>query len=435
MKRGIVFVLMAILVAGTLAIFSPTPKRARADSTKDQSCANVDEMYYMTIGNNPPEQQSFVPTQNRLTDVVLKLGGYNFNGDATVRILSEDTPIASKTITFSTSTPIYRTFTFATPVTLTPSSTYKIWIDDSATASPLYWYTNTDPNCCPSGSAFWGGSAQIPDFDFATWGYSVSEPENPPADGQDNQGTTGTTGTTGTGETLGTATSAIAKPLELTAAYSETDRGVKLAWKASATADIDGYKIFRSENASKGYTKIKETAKDKLDYLDQDIAAGKTYYYQLRAYKSDQQSYSSNTASAKIPDDIVPAKPKNLTVIEVTTNTLSVKWAKSAAADLKGYTISLYKGDEKIRTKDLDKDESLYHFIGLDSGAMYKVELIAKNDKDKTSTPAITYGATEYPEEIASFFNRLTIVGCVLILGLLGYLVYRVIVTRKAKTD
>jgi len=184
MKRGIVFVLMAILVAGTLAIFSPTPKRARADSTKDQSCANVDEMYYMTIGNNPPEQQSFVPTQNRLTDVVLKLGGYNFNGDATVRILSEDTPIASKTITFSTSTPIYRTFTFATPVTLTPSSTYKIWIDDSATASPLYWYTNTDPNCCPSGSAFWGGSAQIPDFDFATWGYSVSEPENPPADGR-----------------------------------------------------------------------------------------------------------------------------------------------------------------------------------------------------------------------------------------------------------
>jgi len=131
----------------------------------------------------------------------------------------------------------------------------------------------------------------------------------------------------------------------------------------------------------------------------------------------------------------VPAKPKNLTVIEVTTNTLSVKWAKSAATDLKGYTISLYKGDEKIRTKDLDKDESLYHFIGLDSGAMYKVELIAKNDKDKTSTPAITYGATEYPEEIASFFNRLTIVGCVLILGLLGYLIYRVIVTRKAKTD
>ena len=430
MKRGVVFVLIAVLVAGTLAISSISPKKSRAASTKDQSCANVNETFYMVIGNNPPEQQSFVPTQNRLTDIVLKLGGFNFNGDATVAILSGESEIAVKTITFATSTPTYRTFTFATPVTLTPGATYKIWIDHNRSASPLYWYHNTDSNCYPNGSAFWNGSAQIPDFDFATWGCSVSEPENPPsspADQPDNQGTTGT------GETLGTPTSAIVKPLELTAAYSEADRGVKLAWRASTTADIDGYKIFRSEDKNKDYTRIKETKKDKLDCIDQDITASKTYYYQVRAYKGNEQSYSSNTASATIPDDIAPAEPKNLTVIESTINTISVKWTKNTAPDLKNYTISLYKGDEKIRTKDLDKDQSSYHFISLDSGTMYKVELIAKNDRDKTSSPAVTFGVTEYPEEVAAFFDRLTIAGCILILGLLGYLVYRVNISRKAK--
>ena len=436
MKRGIVFVLMAILVAGTLAIFTASTK-------KSQAATEIDQQHTAGTGSVPIDTylgrfaQTFMPTKSKLDKVQIELTNVGNNKSANVFIRhnvvgvgwdeGNVTAVYGQTLSDG-----WNTFDFDdVTVVISDNDTYGIWVV-TAENGPQWKYKD-GPSEYDRGYAIWQSQDKVDwDYNFKTYGYDPDQPAEPSGDQPGDQGITGTTGTD---ETLGTATSAIAKPLELTAAYSETNRGVKLAWKASATADIDGYKIFRSENASKGYTKIKETAKDKLDYLDQDIAAGKTYYYQLRAYKSDQQSYSSNTASAKIPDDIVPAKPRNLTVIEVTTNTLSVKWAKSAAADLKGYTISLYKGDEKIRTKDLDKDESLYHFIGLDSGAMYKVELIAKNDKDKTSTPAITYGATEYPEEITSFFNRLTIVGCVLILGLLGYLVYRVIVTRKAKTD
>jgi len=204
-----------------------------------------------------------------------------------------------------------------------------------------------------------------------------------------------------------------------------------LVWKASATADIDGYKIFRSESYSKDYLKIANTKKDQLEYFDEDFVAGKTYYYLVRAYKSDQQSVSSNIASVTLPSDIAPAKPKNLTIIEATTNTLSIKWSKRSASDLAGYTISLYRGDEKIRTKDLNKEQTSYNFISLDPGTLYKVELIAKNDKGKTSSPAITFGATQYPEEVVSFFNSLTIAGCIIVLGLLGYLIYRVIITRR----
>jgi len=431
MKRGVVFVLIAVLVAGTLAISSISPKKSRAASTKDQSCANVNETFYMVIGNNPPEQQSFVPTQNRLTDIVLKLGGFNFNGDATVAILSGESEIAVKTITFATSTPTYRTFTFATPVTLTPGATYKIWIDHNRSASPLYWYYNSDPNCYPNGSAFWKGEARSADFDFATYGYSVSEPSGPPSGDQTgDQETTG--GTTGTDETLGTTTASIAKPTNLTAAYSESDHGVKLSWKASTTTDIDGYKIFRSENKDKGFTKAGEVKKDKVEYLDQDIAAAKTYYYQVRAYKGSEQSYSSNTASATIPADAPPQKPQKLTVVGTTLDTISVKWQANTEANLAGYTITLYKGEEKVKSEELKKDATTYLFSGVEAGTSYIVELVAKDDQGKSSLPATAIAETLAKATILSFFTPLTISLISAVIVLTGVLIF-LIIRRQRK--
>jgi len=420
-------ILFSLLLIPVICLFW-TVAKTKADSEVDQQ--NITGTGALAINSHPVSSQSFRPAKSKFDKAAINIMNPAGTLNCIIEIYNGEDWDPIKYINSQAAVDGWNTFDFA-DFDLTVDARYRIVIDASD-VHPLWYYSEANPY--PNGYAY---SSAWPDdytkdFQFKTYGYDPGSGEQPGED-SGNQ-SPDTTGTTGSGETLGTATTSIAKPLELTAAYFEADRGVKLAWKASTTADIDGYKIFRSESSDKGYTKIKETKKDKLDYIDQDIAANKTYYYQLRAYKGDQQSYSSNTASAKIPDDIAPAKPKNLTVIEATTNTISVKWAKSTAADLKSYTISLYKGDEKIRTKDLGSDQSSYHFISLDSGTLYKVELITKNDKDKTSSPAITYGATQYPEEVAAFFDRLTIVGCILIFGLLGFLVYRVIISRKAKT-
>ena len=428
--------MIVILIAGTLAIFSVSPK-------KSQAASEIDQQYTAGTGSVPIDAylgrfaQTFMPTKTKLDKVEIELTNVGAGKSANVFIRHfvvgvgwDEGNIAS--VYDQTLQDGWNTFDFNdVTVTVSDNESYGIYVV-SAADGPQWKYTS-GPSTYDRGYAIWQSNDMVDwDYNFKTYGYNPDTPPTPSGDQPGDQGTTGTTGTTGTGETLGTPTSAIAKPLELTAAYSETDRGVKLAWKASTTADIDGYKIFRSENKDKGYTKIKETKKDKLDYIDQDIAASKTYYYQVRAYKSSEQSYSSNTAWATVPDDIAPAEPKNLTVIEATINTISVKWKKNTVSDLVGYTISLYKGDEKIRTKDLNKDQDSYDFINLDSGTLYKVELTAKNDKDKISSPAVIFGATEYSEEMASFFNLLNIIACVVILALLGFLVYRVIIFRKS---
>lgn len=175
--------------------------------------------------------------------------------------------------------------------------------------------------------------------------------------------------------------------------------------------------------------------KGKLEYLDQDIAAGKTYYYQVRAYKASAQSYSSNTTSTKIPDDIAPATPKNLKVVDQTPSLLTVSWTKNTASDLKGYTINIYKGSEKLRAKELSTEFSTYSFFDLESGVIYKIELIATNTKDKTSAPAVTFGSTGFPEIIASILTSTSIIGGGVILILLTILVVRTIKHHKAKKN
>lgn len=113
----------------------------------------------------------------------------------------------------------------------------------------------------------------------------------------------------------------INKPTELTAVFNKT---VDLSWKASATSEIDGYKIFRSETKGKNYNKVGQVAKTQTAFSDKTVLAGKTYYYIVRAYKGSDQSDSSNEASVEITaENIANAVPaiEPLTELSLAQNT------------------------------------------------------------------------------------------------------------------
>jgi len=163
------------------------------------------------------------------------------------------------------------------------------------------------------------------DMVFQAWGY-----DNPVADGTDTGNDTVTptpatseTSTTDSTVSPDTSTAAsetpaasvstsIAKPTELKAVFDKT---VILSWKASATTDIDGYKIFRSETKGKDYIKIGQTEKTVVSYSDGTVSTGKTYYYIVRAYKGSSQSASSDEVSILAPsgDNTTAVSTENTT--------------------------------------------------------------------------------------------------------------------------
>lgn len=148
-------------------------------------------------------------------------------------------------------------------------------------------------------------------------------PADPPADTTPEVGQTEATTTTtavpagqsaGSGVAPATSTTASIKaPTDLKITYDNDKSAVKLSFSKSATSDIDGYKIFRSEDRTKDFKEIGKTNKSTLEYLDlEKLTVEKTYYYFVRAYKGSDESASSSTVDIKIPTPVaVVETPKD----------------------------------------------------------------------------------------------------------------------------
>ena len=77
---------------------------------------------------------------------------------------------------------------------------------------------------------------------------------------------------------------------------------VSLSWTASTTSGVVGYNVYRSTANGTGYTRINSSLVFPLDYTDNTVANGTTYYYVTTALDgSGNESPFSNQATAVIP--------------------------------------------------------------------------------------------------------------------------------------
>ncbi|MEI8061613.1 MAG: fibronectin type III domain-containing protein [Candidatus Berkelbacteria bacterium] len=412
MKKFLAFAVTAALVFGTFSFAKAGP--------------SVDQQYTGGTGstsiiNTQSNAQTFMPTMSQLDKVSIELastGGGTTTLTCNIKFFSGGWNTI-KSCGTKAAIAGWNDFSFDT-TTVTVNERYAIFIDATYTAgNPLWAYTST--STYDRGYAIWQGADKANwDFNFKSWGTEPTEIVAENTQATEGQNTVAATTTAGSTETLGATSTSIAKPTTLTAAYSDADRGIKLAWKASTTTVIDGYKVFRYEGDVKTPVKIASTAKDKLEYLDNTVVAGKTYYYQIRAYKTDTESVSSNIADATVPADAAPAKPINFKVVDRTFSSLEVMWRKSTDPNISGYTLNLYRGGDKIRTAEIPATVRNYSFLNLDAGTLYKIELIAKTSGGLTSTPAFTIGFTHLPEVLERFMDTTrTIAGLVVLILLL----------------
>jgi hypothetical protein len=80
-----------------------------------------------------------------------------------------------------------------------------------------------------------------------------------------------------------------------------TQHTVDLSWQPSSTANIVGYRVYRSAVSGTGYAPLTSAA-NILSYSDNTVANGATYYYVVTAVDSSgNESPHSNEVSAVIP--------------------------------------------------------------------------------------------------------------------------------------
>ena len=128
-----------------------------------------------------------------------------------------------------------------------------------------------------------------------------------------------------------------AAPTGLTATAG--DGSVSLDWADNSETDLAGYNVKRSTVAGGPYTQI-ASGVGISGYTDNSVNNGTTYYYVVSAVDtSDNESGTSNEASATPLDTTPPAAPTGL-VATAGDGTVSLDWTDNAEPDLASYNVN-----------------------------------------------------------------------------------------------
>lgn len=281
MRRFLLLILSFFLISSFLPL---SPVKAVV-AVEDQFCddANItaaDDWWYI---NSHTLSQTFTPTKNRLTSVLLAIaGGADINAVITAQIwkvTGGETLVSSATATTEHALVSWVEFTYPA-VTLDTTKEYRIKV--TTPSNTATWVISQAPAvpCYSNGAAVVDGSPRtdpVQDFGFVTYGYDVT----PPAP-------------------------VIQPPTAATGRFDESTKDVTISWTKSTTAGIDGYYVYRSTVKTSGYTKIATVSPSLDEYVDTtNLTENKSYYYCIKAYDGTILSVSSNIVTVAIPVVVV----------------------------------------------------------------------------------------------------------------------------------
>jgi len=294
------FVKLFLILVFALGYF---PLQALAvDDHLDKSCSSHTDLIPLGGGI---VYQTFTAGYDRISRYGFYLAGTG-NIDLGIRRAGDDWLLVQRTIDINEER--FFTMEIVDPIEVTVGDSYEIFARAS-TPDQIAGF-NSDSGCFAGSNANTNGFDSTSDLHFAVYGYNQAELDATPTPTQepisDNSNTVSDQTNGNSTESVGSAPSenpvvSIEKVTDVKGVFETETQAVKITWKKSATEDIDGYKIFRSENNRTGFKQAGKTAKTELEYLDKNIASDKTYYYFVRAYKGNAESYSSQTITVKVP--------------------------------------------------------------------------------------------------------------------------------------
>jgi len=171
----------------------------------------------------------------------------------------------------------------------------------------------------------------------------------------------------------------LVEPLQPTTAYIEVyeENNFKLYW--NTVNDAIGYKVYRSTSKNGTYELITTTSE--LEYHEQELPKGTTYYYKIISYSDKETSGFSNIVTASVERDRIPGAP----VVEIAkgnNNSLVLSWEDVGFTD--GYYVYYATSKTGKYTKLATVTGTSYTHKKLTYGKTYYYKVVAYNAYEKT---------------------------------------------------
>jgi hypothetical protein len=166
---------------------------------------------------------------------------------------------------------------------------------------------------------------------------------------------------------------------------------VTLTWAKNPEADVQGYKILKSNALHEEFVQINnEFAREPIykDKLNLKTLTRHIYYSVVATDKRYNNSTKCTPIEVKRPDTIAPVKPI-LTNLDLNNNGVNVNWINSNSEDVKYYV--LYRSSEplmkEIKIKEWLAKDSLKQFLDttVEMGVGYKYRLLVSDEEDNFS--------------------------------------------------
>ncbi len=181
-------------------------------------------------------------------------------------------------------------------------------------------------------------------------------------------------------------------------ATADGETTIDLEWSApdSGTSVITGYKIERSPNGTGSWTSLPKS--DTISsYTHEDLTAGTTVYYRVRATNRHGDGPWSNVSSATTEDASRPSPPRGLTATADGQNAIDLEWrapSDTGSSAITGYKIEVSSnGTSWDSLANTAANTTAHKHTGLSAGNTRHYRVFAIND-DGTSDPSDTASAT-----------------------------------------
>ena len=190
--------------------------------------------------------------------------------------------------------------------------------------------------------------------------------------------------------------------------HPDSSRGVvnTLKWADSVTADVEIYRVFRSEVDNINSASVSSWVDPGQEtYIDYEVEQGKTYYYFVKAYLGGNESLVTSAEVKTFDDSLIVVQPvTNLIVTSTDTDPdhprgviNTIKWTDSVTAGVDYYEVFRSNNDSELSLAmvypnvqiylddDVEPGKTYYYFVRAYFGGMEPVVASAEVQTDNDS--------------------------------------------------